>query len=264
LELANQHNTIDHEQQSSLLRRVVETPSPIALCRLCLIVETPSLVALRRLSRLGRLVLCNNPRDGWIFTFVSMTELQLHEVRGRNKGCADANRKTIGGRGLHETQLENEIADMSDAVDELTERHLDVQNQLLEATANLCSSKKSKEKAVAAIDKARSKNKMLDLQVELAGKILFPTSDQPKPFGGTCVTLKAVREVMLLHSFLDVADLNAHQTHLCIRILNNFGLLKILTFGCCGKRTLLKSSASGKAFTASSHAFKQGRSMRMP
>lgn len=95
-----------------------------------------------------------------------MTELQLHEVRGRNKGCADANRKTIGERGLHETQLENEIANMSNSVDELTERHLDVQNQLLEATANLYSLKKSKEEAVAAIDEARSENKMLDLQVE--------------------------------------------------------------------------------------------------
>jgi hypothetical protein len=155
-----------------------------------------------------------------------MTELQLHEVRGRNKGCADANRKTIGERGLHETQLEKELANMSNTVDALTEWHLDVQNELLEATTNLYSLKKSKEEAVAAIDKARFENKMLDLQVELAGKILFPSSDQPKPFGGANVTLKAVREVMLLPSFSDIAELNAHQTHLCIRILNNFGLVK--------------------------------------
>jgi hypothetical protein len=31
---------------------------------------------------------------------------------------------------------------------------------------------------------------------------------------------------MLLPSFSDIAVLNAHETHLCIRILNNFGLLK--------------------------------------
>jgi hypothetical protein len=38
-------------------------------------------------------------------------------------GCADANRDDRE-RGL-ETQLENEIANMSNSVDELTERHLD-------------------------------------------------------------------------------------------------------------------------------------------
>jgi regulator of sigma D len=70
------------------------------------------------------------------------------------------------------TQLENEIANMSNSVDELTERHLDVQNHLLEATANLLFLKKSKEEAAAGSTR-RLKNKMLDLQVELAGKILF-------------------------------------------------------------------------------------------
>jgi hypothetical protein len=167
----------------------------------------------------------NNPREEWIFKFVSMTELKLHTVRGRNKGCANANRKTIEERGLHETWLENAISKLSNSVDVLTGRYLDVRNQFREATANLYFLKKSKEEAVAAIDKARSENKMLDLQVELADKIL-ETSDQSKPFGAANVTLKEVQKVMLLSSFSDIAVLNAHDTHLCIGILNNFGLLK--------------------------------------
>jgi hypothetical protein len=154
-----------------------------------------------------------------------MTHLQLHEVRGRNKGCGDVNRETIAERGIHETQLANEIANTSNIVDELTERHLDVQNQLLEATANLYSLKKSKEEAVAAIDKARSDNKVLDLQAELAGKILSASSTHPKPFGGADVTLNAVGKVMRLQSFSDIEGLNPNKTHMCIRILNNFGLL---------------------------------------
>jgi hypothetical protein len=169
--------------------------------------------------------ICNHPREGWIFNFLSMTERQLYDVRGRNGGCADANKLTITDLSRYETQLENEIANMSNTVAELNERHMDLQNQLLEATANQYSLKRSREEASEAIDKARSENKMLELQVELTGKILF-ISDQPKPFGGAFVTLQEVRKIMLLDSFSDIDELNANQTHLCIRILSNLGLLK--------------------------------------
>jgi hypothetical protein len=76
------------------------------------------------------------------------------------------------GSGLHETQLENEIANTSNSVDELTERHLDVQNQLLRQPPILFL-KEVKGRSCCSDRQARSENKMLDLQVELAGKILF-------------------------------------------------------------------------------------------
>jgi hypothetical protein len=94
------------------------------------------------------------------------------------------------GSGLHETQLENEIANTSNSVDELTERHLDVQNHLLRQPPIFYSLKKSKEEAAAAIDKRAPKNKMLDLQVELAGKILFLVPTNQSSFSGADVTLK--------------------------------------------------------------------------
>ena len=78
-----------------------------------------------------------NPREGLIFRFISMTTLQFTEFRGWHNLRFELNRQTIEQEGTHERNVEYEIMTVRDLCDDLNQQHLDIQDRLSKTKANL-------------------------------------------------------------------------------------------------------------------------------
>jgi len=134
----------------------------------------------------------------------------------------------IESKKQHLSAIKQTIQDLSSEVNKLHAEHNKTHNELANKETDLHNMKLSEAEMSKQIIDLETEKEAQQVQLELANRIL-QASNNLKPFAGH-VTLEEVRKIMELTTWEQVDALKEYHALLCIRILDNFGLLDNVNF----------------------------------